>query len=361
MQPDREFWKDRPVCVLGGTGFLGYHLCRQLRDFGARVRVFGLPPSEHHPIRTEPGLDLRFGDVLQIEQVRNAVAGCSAVFNLAAVVSAGARDRPAFQRVHVEAVRNALSAADPKARVVHTSSVIAIGPSPTAEPRDEQSPFASENLRIDYMHAKRAAEQAALQAAGDHDIVIVNPGYLIGPDDFERSVMGWLCHRFWRGSVPFAAPGGFNLVDVRDVATGHLLAAERGKRGERYILGGENCSQMEFLNMLARRADWRPRWLPRVPAWFLFSFACCQELAARVSGRRPFPSLHDARVGVRYWYYSSTKAATELGFLARPLQVSLAETYAWHQARGIRTMPGIRRRWFRPPHPPAAFTPPSAP
>ena len=361
MQPDRDFWRNRPVCVLGGTGFLGYHLSRQLREVGARVRVFGLPPSEHHPLRNEPGFDLRFGDVLKFEPVRDAVGGCSLIFNLAGVVSPGRHDPDTFRAIHVEAVRNAIRAADPSARLVHTSSVTAIGATRRPVPLDENSPFTLERLQIDYMHAKRAAEQEALAAAGERDIVVVNPGYLIGPEDYDLSVMGSLCQRFWRGNVPFAPPGGFNLVDVRDAATGHLLAAERGKRGERYILGGENCSQIEFLRLLARQAGWRPRWLPRVPGWFLFSWARVEEMRARLRGNRPFPSLQDARVGVRYWYYSSTKAATELGFLARPLLTSVADTYSWHQARGFRPLPKLRRAWLRPPQPAAAASaPPSA-
>ncbi len=346
MQPNYEYWTNRPVCVLGGTGFLGYHLSRQLRDLSARVRVFGLPPSDQHPIRIEPGIDLRYGDALDPEQVRSAVAGCSVIFNLAAVVSSSARNS-SFQMTHVEAVRNCIAAAEPEARIVHTSSIVTIGGSRRPEPLDEKSTFTLENVRIDYMHAKRAAEQEALAAAANHDVVVVNPGYLIGPDDFDLSIMGSLCQRFWRGNVPFAPRGGFNLLDVRDAATGHILAAERGCRGERYILGGENRSQCEFLKLLARQAGWRPRWLPRVPSWFLFSWAQVEEWRARLRDHRPFPSLQDARVGVRYWYYSSAKAATELGFLARPLDLSVADAYAWHQIRGMRPLRGRKRWWLR--------------
>src|SRR5439155_20560421 len=115
-------------------------------------------------------------------------------------------------------------------------------------------------LQVDYVRAKRAAEQAALNAArGGQDVVVVNPGYLLGPDDHEPSVMGRMCVRAWKGRLPLAAPGGYNLVDVRDVAVGHLLAAEHGQSGQRYILGGENLRIQDFLRRLATVAGLRPR------------------------------------------------------------------------------------------------------
>src|SRR5882724_6381279 len=142
-RPNREFWSNRAVCVLGGTGFLGYHLVRQLRDQGARVRIFGLPPSENHPLRNEPGFDLRFGDILHPDRVRDAVAGQSVIFNLAGVVSAAAKDPKKFHEIHVQAIRNALAAADSAARLVHTSSVTVIGGSRRPEVLNEDSPSRS--------------------------------------------------------------------------------------------------------------------------------------------------------------------------------------------------------------------------
>src|SRR5262249_14440377 len=145
----------------------------------------------------------------------------------------------------------------------HTSSIVAVGASRTAEVLDEESPFNLAGVKLAYVQAKRAAEELAL--GSDRDVVVVNPGYLIGPEDYEHSVIGKLCHRFARGQPPAAPPGGLNLVDVRDVAIGHLLAAERGTRGRRYILGCENLTYGDFMRTMADVAGMRPRWLPTIP------------------------------------------------------------------------------------------------
>src|SRR5262249_22116390 len=148
-----------------------------------------------------------------------------------------------------------LAACEREARVVHTSSVVAVGATMSRRILDEESPFELGDLRIDYVHAKRNAEQVALAAAASgKDVVVVNPAYLLGPDDLEPSVIGRFCVRFWRGLMPLAPPGGINLVDVRDAALGHLLAAERGLAGRRYILGGENHSFASLMQLLTAPA-----------------------------------------------------------------------------------------------------------
>src|SRR5262245_23531307 len=231
MSPDPAFWAGRPVCVTGGPGFLGYHLVRPLRELGAAVRVFGLRPPEGHPLWGRPDVEVHVADLADATSLRRALAGCSVVFHVAGLV---ADSGPAVRRMHavnVEGTRNVLAAADRTTRVVHTSSVVAVGASTDGRPLDEDSPFNLEGVDFPYVHSKREAERVAL--AGGRDVVVVNPAYLIGPDDHELSVMGRLCTRFWRGRLPVTLPGGLNLVDVRDVARGHLLAAERGAAGRR--------------------------------------------------------------------------------------------------------------------------------
>ena len=348
MQHHREFWSGRPVCIVGGTGFLGYHLARALRDLDADVRVFGLAPSVNHPLHREPGIDLHFGDVLNPTDVRAAVAGCSVVFNAAAVVSAGARNRNKFEAVHMEAVRQTFAAANSHARIVHTSSIAAIGATRRPELLSEDSPFPKEPVRIDYVHAKRAAETAALALAGQRDVVVVNPGYLLGPEDHDLSIMGRICQRFWLGRFPFAPPGGLNLADVRDVAIGHLLAAEHGQSGRRYILGGENRSYASFLELLATMAGWKRCSLMTAPAMALIALARVEELRCRRRNKKPFPSLHDARAASLFWYYRCDRAKTELGYEPRPLRQTIADTFAWHRDRTLRPMRGLARRWFQP-------------
>src|SRR5205085_7315411 len=160
--------------------------------------------------------------------VGRAAAGCSVVFHAAGVTAVWG---PALERmwsVHTAGTHAVLGAAG-SSRVVHTSSIVAIGASRDGTPLDEDAPFNLDRLAIPYVHAKRKAEQEALGAARrGQDVVVVNPAYLVGPGDHEGSIMGRLCVRFWKGRLLLAPPGGINLVDVRDAARGHLLAAEHG-------------------------------------------------------------------------------------------------------------------------------------
>jgi dihydroflavonol-4-reductase len=349
MAPNPNFWAGRPVCVTGGTGFLGYHLVRQLLDLRARVRVLALPPAPDHPLLREARVEIVPGDVRDADVVRRAVADRDVIFHTAGLVAVWG---PALQRmheVHIQGTRQVLSAAAPAALVVHTSSVVAVGATRDGLPLTEDARFNLDGLCVDYVHAKRAAEEEALAAAdrGQH-VVVVNPGYLIGPEDHEASVMGRLCERFWKGRVLFAPPGGVNLVDVRDVARGHLLAAEHGQPGRRYILGGENHTCAQFLHLLAQTCGLRPRALPRLPNWALTLFALVAHGRAWLKGKEPYPSLQQVRLNRYHWFYHSDRAVAELGYRARPLWETLADTYRWFAERGRLGLRGLNRWWMRP-------------
>jgi dihydroflavonol-4-reductase len=344
-QPNPRFWAGRPVCVTGGTGLLGYHLVRQLQQLGARVRLFALPPPASHPVHGNPWVECCFGDVLDAAEVRRAVAGAAVVFHTAGIVSVWGPALERMRAVHETGTRNVITAAR-DALVVHTSSIFAVGGSPRAVVMCEDSPFELEHLGVDYVHAKRAAERVALEARPP--AVVTNPGCLIGPDDHERSAMGRFCSRFWRGRVPLAPPGGLNLVDVRDVARGHLLAAEYGSPGRRYVLGGENHTLRGFLDLLSEAAGLRPRALPRVPAWVL---ALCARLAAGrswLTGTEPYPAVQHVRLNRYYWYANSERAREELGYFARPLRDCLRDTYRWHLGQESMSMRGLTHWWMRP-------------
>ena len=346
MRPDPAYWAGRTVCVTGGTGFLGYHLVKLLGEVGARVRVFALDPPPDHPIRQFAHAEIIAGDVLDPVAVQSAVAGCSVVINAAGIVAVWGPALAKLWPVHVDGTRNVLSALDAGARLVHTSSVVAVGASPTGEVLNEDSPFNLGGVRLAYVQAKRAAEELAL--GSDRDVVGVNPGYLIGPEDFEKSVMGKLCHRFWRGRAPLVPPGGVNLVDVRDAALGHLLAAERGRRGRRYILGGENLTYAEFLRQMAEVAGMRPRWLPRLPRPLFRLGALVNEARGRLRGKEPYPSLAHVRLNRYFWFFSSDRARGELGYEPRTVRESLADAYAWYVGREQFHVRGFNRWLLRP-------------
>jgi dihydroflavonol-4-reductase len=148
--------------------------------------------------------------------------------------------------------------------------------------------------------------------------------------------------------MPLAPPGGFNLADVRDVADGHLLAAEHGAAGRRYILGGENRTLADFLQMLAITAGWRPRAMPTLPRWMLSALAELSELRSRFAGREPYPSRQGVRVNRYTWYVRSDRAVRELGYSQRSLEATLHDTYAWYTAQRRGQLHPVSRWWFRP-------------
>lgn len=339
-------WSSLPVCVVGGTGFLGWQVVQRLLARGAAVRVFALPPPADHPLLNHPEIRFTPGDIRDANATAAAVAGCRVVFQTAGPVSVGGSKVAAELDPHVAGTRPLLDCLPAGCRLVHTSSLVAVGGTRTGTPLSEDAPFPNERLKVAYVHAKREAEQLAL--ASEKDVVVTNPGYLIGPEDYGGSVMGRFCTRFWRGRIPFAPPGGLNLVDVRDAAEGHVLAAERGNAGKRYLLGGENLPMRAFLKALAAVAGLRPRWLPACPWWLFSVFGAGAELRQRLTGREAFPSFEHVRLNRFYWYGTSARAERELGYSTRPVAESLRDTFEWHTARQKLAPRGINRWLLRP-------------
>lgn len=341
----REFWNGTRVCVLGGTGFLGSHLIARLLEHGARVRDLSLP-CDKRAVR-HAGLEYRVGDVRNAAEVRSAVAGAEVVFLAAGPVAFGPQAQAALP-AHREGVRRVIDALPGNARLVLTSSVVTIGATRRGQLLDESAPFTPAQLKVGYVHAKRAAEAEALSAAASgRDVVVVNPAYLFGPGDPGPSIMGRFCLRIWRGHVPFVTSGGINAIDVRDAAEGHLLAAEHGQRGARYILGGENLTHRQVADALVRAAGIKPRLMPQLPhrAFAILAAAC--EAHGRITGKEPFPSLETARVSRLFWHYSSDRAKRELGFQSRPFAETAADAFAWHAAH-TRVSPRGLNRWLFP-------------
>jgi dihydroflavonol-4-reductase len=347
--PNPAYWAKRRVCVTGGVGFLGWQIVRQLCDLGAEVRVLSLPPRRRHPIQDREDVACVWGDIRDAELVRHALDGCSVVFHTAGVVGGWGKILQRMQSVHVDGTANVLAAAPLDARIVHTSSLTTIGASRDGTILNENSIAEARLLKLDYVRAKLAAEQLALEAAtAGRDVVITNPGYLVGAEDYEGSIMGRFCVRFWKGRVPMSPPGGLSLVDACDVATGHLLAAEHGRPGRRYILGGENHRFPSFLRLLANVANCRPRALPRIPWLMLAGVAGIAEVRGHLTGREPYPSLGHVRLNRWCWFGDSTRAIAELGYTFQPLLNSLRDAYVWHQGRRPIRPRGFSRWWLRP-------------
>lgn len=349
MEANACDWAGKRVCVTGGTGFLGAHIVRQLLDAGARVRILTLPSAAESPLFDPAAVETVRGDVRDAQVVRQATADCAVIFHTAGMLAFWGPALAKMHLVNVEGTRTVLAAAGPGTRVVHTSSLVAVGASRTGEVLSEDSPFNLHDFPVDYVQSKYASEQVALAAAErGQDVVVTNPGYIVGPDDHEPSGIGRLCVRFWKGRTPLAAPGGFNFVDVRDVARGHLLAAMHGRSGRRYVLGGENQTIRQFMTLLAEVAGLRPRLLPRLPldvATALTGLATCR---AWFTGKPPYPSLQHLRLNRYHWFCRSDRAAREIGYSARPLVEAVTDTYRWFCARGGMTLRGFNHWWMRP-------------
>jgi dihydroflavonol-4-reductase len=336
MQPNLRFWHHKRVCVTGGTGFLGWHLVRLLLPLAGQVRILGLKPKSPTLVKLLHRLDCVHADIRDTAAVRDAVADCDVVFHAAGTVGVWGPALAQMHEIHSLGTQNVLQALPSHARMVHTSSIAAIGASRDRAPLTETSPFQLQHLNVDYVHAKKASEDLVLAAAErGADVLAVNPAYLIGPDDHEVSIMGQFCLRVWKGKVPLIPPGGLNFADVRDVALGHLLAAERGAAGRRYILGGENLLITEFVQALAQvRGISSRRWL-RMPRWLYGLLACGGALRAQVTGHEPYPSLQHWRVSRYYWHYSSERARMELGYAVRPVLDTLREMHEWYCRTGL--------------------------
>jgi dihydroflavonol-4-reductase len=326
-----EFWSRRPVAVTGGTGFLGHHVTRQLAARGAEVRAIVRAGSRKERLASV-GIEWREASLNDRTSLADVMAGCEIVIHIAGAVDFES-DWNRLLEVNVRGTENLLAAASRAGvrRVVCTSSIVAVGASTQPEELDETSSWNLESLAVPYVTSKRWAEERAL-ACRELEVVVVNPTSVVGPDDFSGSEFGTLCNRFWRGRLPFHFGGGNNFVDVRDVATGHLLAAERGRTGERYILGGENRSYGDFFRALSGVAE-RPIFRLRLPSALGRLVAFVNARVPQRAGKHPYLTSAQARLLLLYFFARSEKARRELGYEPRPLRDSLADAHAFWMGR----------------------------
>jgi dihydroflavonol-4-reductase len=313
-----------PTFVTGATGFLGRHLVRRLVERGEHVRAL-VRDSTDPGVLGALGVEIVDGDVCDLETVRSGAADCERVFHLAGVVSHRRRDLPRLRSVNVEATRLLLAGVEPGARIVHVSSVAAVGPvaSPTAR-ADEQHEFPPWAMAFPYAATKRDAELLAQSAAAAGvDVVIANPGFLLGPGDVHR-VSTWPVRAYLAGRLRFTTAGGLSFVDTRDVADGLITLADRGRAGERTILASRdgNLTWDEFFALLAQVSGVR-RIHARLPRRFAVA-------AAVVTPWLVDPD--DARAAAHWWFCEPAKAERELDFRTRPLPETIADTIADHRA-----------------------------
>jgi len=287
------------------------------------------------PVR-DLGCEVVPGDVLDEEAYAAAAWGCGRIFHVAGFVSFLAEDRGWLERVNVDGVRHAVEAAKAAEveTLVVTSSVAAVGGGEDPAPVDETYPWPGDEAP-GYASTKRRGELLARAAASEGiHAVCVNPGIVLGPGDPRPSAGGEYVLRAARGRIPFAPRMVQGFVDARDVAEGHLLAAERGRAGERYILNAASLPMPDFVALCREAAGKRGRPIP-VPAWVLPPLAAVAEAWGSLTGRPIALTRERARMARRHAAFSSAKAERELGWKARPLAETVRDAVAWFRERGM--------------------------
>jgi len=312
--------------VTGATGFVGANLARELLREGATVRVLARPGGDRRAIE---GLkvDVFDGDLVDPASVRRAVEGARTVFHVAADYRLWARRPEEIYRANVEGTRAVLQAAADSGvrRVVYTSSVGALGIPKDGTPGTETTPVALADMVGPYKASKFLAEQVAIGfALKGLPVVIVNPSTPIGPWDVKPTPTGQMVVDFLKNKMFATLDTGLNLVHVRDVARGHILAAERGRVGEKYVLGNANLSLAEIGLLLAQVTGIRPPRL-RIPYAVAWLAAASMEAAARMTGGTPRVALTAVRMARKRMYFSPAKAIRELGLRQTDVREALRD------------------------------------
>lgn len=315
--------------VTGGSGFIGRHVVATLRARGARVRVLDLTPPGDHAAEVE----FVPGSILDPESVGAAMADIRHVYHLAGIAKLWSRDRSDFDRVNAVGTAMVMRAAAEHRveRVVHCSTEAILLPKRhTGGLIDETVRPGLSDMPGPYTRSKLAAEQAVLAAVqGGLNALIVNPTVPIGAGDRNLTPPAAMLSMFLSGQSPAFLDCVLNLVDVRDVAAGMVLAAERGRTGERYILGGENVVLRDLLALLERISG-RPMPKRAVPGWLALASATVTEWVADVVTKRtPAATLEGVTLALRSGPFDSKKARSELGYAPRPFQDALTDAVAW--------------------------------
>lgn len=321
--------------VTGASGFLGSHVARLLAERGERVRVLLRPTSQ---TRLLEGLAVErvSGDLRDPSSLGNALAGVNTVYHVAADYRLWARDPREIYESNIQGTRNLLDAAR-RAEVgkfVYTSTVGTIAVSRDGALPDEGTITSVEEMIGDYKRSKWLAELEARQAAAAGlPVVIVNPTTPVGPGDAKPTPTGRIIVDFLNGRMPAYVDTGLNFVPVEDAATGHLLAAERGRIGERYILGGQNLTLKQALQILSQVSG-RPAPRMRVPHVLALGAAYADAALSRLVGREPHIPLEGVRMARHSMFVSTEKARTELGFSAGPIAAAFERAVRWYEASG---------------------------
>ena len=326
--------------VTGASGFLGSAVVRELLRDGVDVRVLMRRGSDH---RTIEGLDVEVveGDLLDIAALSKGLVGADACFHVAGMNNISLRGRAEIRQIYeandrgVGVVLRTAAEAGCTA-IVHCSSVVAVGRPPRGADRHaNETDLAHEReLTVHYARSKFLGEQRAKKLADEGvPVVIVNPSAPMGPWDVKPTSTGRVGLDFLRGTMPGYMETGLNVIDVDDCARGHILAAQKGKPGERYILAHENLPILTIFQTLAELTGLKAPGF-KVPKWVALATGFGSELKSKFTGKPPVVPLAGVRMAMQPMWYDNTKAVTELGLPTRPIKETLRRAAAWFVEHG---------------------------
>ena len=322
--------------VTGASGFVGSAVARRLLAAGFTVRTLLRPSSDRRNLDGLP-VAIREGSLEDTASLAAALRGCTHLFHVAADYRLWVRDPAPMFRANVDGTRELMERALEAgvSRIVYTSSVATLGLHSDGRPADETTPSSYDDMIGPYKQSKFRAEAEVRRLCAERRLpaIIVNPSTPVGPRDIKPTPTGRMIVEAASGKMPAFVDTGLNLVHVDDVAEGHILAAEKGRLGERYILGGENLSLAEILAEIAVLTG-RPAPRIRLPIAAVVPVALAAEGIARLTGREPFVTLDGLRMARKKMYFSSQKAERELGYRPRPVRDGLADAVTWFRQAG---------------------------
>lgn len=321
----------KPVLVTGASGFLGWHVARVLIERGFRVRALARKPESVSDLEAETVV----GDLRDAASLERATEGCSLVFHVAADYRLWARDPQELYQSNVRGTANLLAAARRAGveRFVYTSTVGCIG-FVEGGLGDETTPVSLAEMAGAYKRSKFLAEQEALRAYREgFPVIVVNPTAPVGARDLKPTPTGQTIVDFLRGRMPAYIDSGLNVVDARETAEGHWLACEKGRPGERYILGSENLTLQQIFQALSRLSG-RPAPKTKIPWPVAFAAGVVSTGLARLTGQPPRVPLDAVRMARKKMWVSHAKAVRELGFAPSPAGTALKNAVEWFEAHG---------------------------
>ncbi|MBI3323459.1 MAG: NAD-dependent epimerase/dehydratase family protein [Candidatus Omnitrophica bacterium] len=326
---------DGVTLVTGAAGFVGSHVVSKLVGRGERVRALARSSTVLRNLAGLP-VEIRTGDLTDPASLRQAMAGCRRLYHVAADYRLWAPDPAELYRNNVAGTRNVLEAAREAGveRIVYTSTVGALKCPGNGRPSSEETPVGLQDMVGHYKRSKFLAEQEALAAArAGMPVVIVNPSTPVGPRDIKPTPTGQMIVDFLNGRMPAYVDTGLNLIDVEDAAEGHLLAMERGRPGQRYILGHRNLTLKEILEILSRVTG-LPAPRVRMPIGVALGWAALSTGWSALTRRPPRVSWEAVRISRKRMYFDSGKAVRELGLPQRPVEEALAKAVDWFRQNG---------------------------